>query len=614
MELSQKGRVNPSGSIIIDFPLQNTRARCDGTRTLAEICADAQLPLELACGGKGFCGKCDVVILEDGIEKKVRACRYTPDHPIQVLLTPPGEMDRILASSGPEALPFDPLTRVFCAPRSALTEDPCAYDLATIRRAIDRPMADIPDPLLLEKCTEVLHDGDSPDISFVLRGDVILDILPCNGPAPVYGVAFDIGTTTVVGYLFDLTCGTQLASASAQNGQVVCGADVITRIEYAGRSRQARRHIQDLLMETLNAIISQLTEKAHVAPEAIYACVCCGNSTMSHLFWGLSPASLGTAPFTGIKQEMITAAAHTTSLTINPSARVTFLPLLGGFVGADTTAVLLSLPLDGRNRLVIDLGTNGEIAVGNGSRYLVASTACGPALEGSGITQGMRACAGAIEKITETDGRLHCLTIGGAAPKGFCGSGIIDAAAFLLARGLIRPDGRFVDAQDPAARPYAARMKALDTGERLFEFVTAEENPKGVPLYITQKDIRAIQLAKAAVYTGCLILLENYGIPGTKLEEIAIAGAFGNYINMDHAQALGLIPSFEGVPVRFIGNAAGGGVQRCLLDRREVKRCAGIPSFTSHVELATDPEFPARYLRNTGFDQKVITAEDSHEH
>lgn len=614
MELSQNGRVNPSGSIIIDFPLQKTSVRCDGTRTLAQICAEAQLPLELACGGKGYCGKCDVVILEDGIEKKVRACRYTPDHPIQVLLTPPGEMDRILASSGPEALPFDPLTRVACTARSTLTEDPCAYDLATVRRAIDKPMADIPDPTLLEKCTEVLHGGDSPDVSFVLRGDVILDILPCDGPAPVYGVAFDIGTTTVVGYLFDLTCGTQLASASAQNGQVVCGADVITRIEYAGRSRQARRHIQDLLLETLNAVIADLADRARVEPDAVYACVCCGNSTMSHLFWGLSPASLGTAPFTGVKQEMITAAAGITGLAINPRAQVTFLPLLGGFVGADTTAVLLSLPLDGRNRLVIDLGTNGEIAVGNGSRYLVASTACGPAFEGSGITQGMRASAGAIEKITETGGRLCCHTIGGADPKGFCGSGIIDAAAFLLARGLIRPDGRLVDARDPAARPYASRIKTLDTGERLFEFVTAAENPKGFPLYITQKDIRAIQLAKAAVYTGCLILLENFGISGSKLEEIAIAGAFGNYIDMDHAQAIGLIPSFAGVPVRFIGNAAGGGVQRCLLDRREIKRCAGIPSFTSHVELATDPEFPARYLRNTDFGPVRSSEEGEHEH
>ena len=255
---------------------------------------------------------------------------------------------------------------------------------------------------------------------------------------------------------------------------------------------------------------------------------------------------------------------------------------------------------------MIDLGTNGEIAVGNCDKFYVASTACGPALEGAGLTMGMRGTTGAIEKVGCENGKITYSVIGKTAPQGFCGSGIVDAIAMLFREGLIAKRGNFIKGDALDAHPMKNRFGVDENNQRYFKIVTASEHPEGKDIIITQKDVRAVQLAKAAIYTGCCLLSENYGIKGSDLEEIVIAGAFGNYIDVHNAQFIGLLPKIEGVPVRSIGNGAVTGAQLYLLSKKEADICNAIPTITTHIELATDPKFVETYMMNTMFGDNVM--------
>ncbi|MEG0310692.1 MAG: ASKHA domain-containing protein, partial [Eubacterium sp.] len=279
------------------------------------------------------------------------------------------------------------------------------------------------------------------------------------------------------------------------------GGDVISRIDFAGNSPENLHEIHLYILDTITEIINELCKRSAIEKNAIYSTVYCGNSTMQHLFLELNPKNLGLAPFIGHSKDAVSLKAGSFSLPVNPNGIITFMPLLGGFVGADTTAVLMGLPRDKKLRLMIDLGTNGEIAVGNFKKYYVASTACGPALEGAGITMGMRGTTGAIEKVNCENGKITCKVIGKTAPKGFCGSGIVDAIALLFREGLIVKRGNFIKGHDLDAHPMKERFGTTESGQRYFIIVTAADNPDGKDIFITQKDIRAVQLAKAAIYT-----------------------------------------------------------------------------------------------------------------
>ncbi|MEG0378914.1 MAG: ASKHA domain-containing protein, partial [Eubacterium sp.] len=331
--------------------------------------------------------------------------------------------------------------------------------------------------------------------------------MPSNSEVPIYGIAFDIGTTSVVGFLYNLKDGCLVNQYSILNKQITYGGDVISRIDFSSNNPENLKKIHQTLIDTLAEIINTLCERSMINSQSIYSTVYCGNSTMQHLFLELNPKHLGLAPFIGHSKDAVTLSASQFGLPINPNAAVTFMPLLGGFVGADTTAVLLGLPRDKKMRLMIDLGTNGEIAVGNHDKYYVASTACGPALEGAGLTMGMRGTTGAIEKVICENGKIHVKVIGKTAPKGFCGSGIVDAIAVLFREGIIAKRGNFIKGDALDAHPMRSRFGVDESGQRYFIIVTAEDNPDHKDIVITQKDIRAVQLAKAAIYTGCCLLV-----------------------------------------------------------------------------------------------------------
>lgn len=591
--------------IEVFFPLLSKSIKIEKGKTVSDACALVGFPQNLVCGGKKTCKKCLVTIRENGNTLEVLGCHHPVSKGMEIMISKEASISQILETTANEALPFNPKTRVFPIHYSNLITEMCSYDLETIRKVLNLPVF-ISSHTVLKKASEVFHLKDQLFLNVVLFENEIIDMVPRGGPLTIYGAAFDIGTTSVVGYLYDLSTGALIDQYSQLNQQISFGGDVISRIDYASHSLENLETIQRALYETINEILDHLCLKSKVSRDAIYDCVFCGNSTMSHLFLGLNPIHLGLSPFIGITKDTITLAASELPIHMNAMGRITFLPLLGGFVGADTTAVLLSLPKDESYRLMIDLGTNGEIAIGNKHRYYVASTACGPALEGAGLHMGMRGTTGAIEKVTLVDNKITCEVIGHGSPLGFCGSGIIDAIAVLFKAGLIHPRGNFIKEKELTAHPLKDRFFITEEGQRYFVMVTKEENPNKKEIIITQKDIRQVQLAKAAIYTGCCLLAENYGIKGAELNEIVIAGAFGNYIDVENAQFIGLLPKIEGVPIRSIGNGAGTGAQSFLLSQEEADFCKELPLVTHHIELASDPNFTGTYMMNTALGQNIL--------
>ncbi|AFA47716.1 ASKHA domain-containing protein [Acetobacterium woodii] len=592
-------------TIRVFFPLLDKNILVEAGITVAEACAQVGFPQNLVCGGKGTCKKCLVTIRENDLVSEVLGCQHLVSEDMSILISKEAAISQILEVSDNGELSFNPKTRVVTIPFAEFKTEMCSYDLETVRTILDLPVT-MTSIKVLRKSSEVFHTKNNTFLNLFLYNNEIIDLLASNEKLKAYGVAFDIGTTSVVGYLYDLTTGVLIHQHSSLNKQISFGGDVISRIEYASASPENLKTIQHAIHETINDILSNLIYESKISSDAIYDCVFCGNSTMATLFLGLNPLHLGFSPFTGVSQDIVILNANELNININPFGKITFLPLLGGFVGADTTSVLLGLPKDDAYRLMIDLGTNGEIAIGNHNKYFVASTACGPALEGAGIHMGMRGTSGAIEKIAMVNDEIECHVIGNVPPIGFCGSGIIDAIAFLFREKIIYDRGNFVKGDDLDNHPLKDRFKTDEAGQRYFVFVKSEDNPNGKELIITQKDIRSVQLAKAAIFTGCCMLAEKFGIKGEDLKEIALAGAFGNYIDIENAQFIGLLPKIEGVPIRSIGNGAGTGAQLFLLSADEAKLCEAIPKRTTHIELASDPNFANIYMQNTTLGQNIM--------
>ncbi len=565
---------------------------------LSDACALAGYPLDLVCGGKGTCNGCQVTIETKGEKQTVQACMTAIHNDLTVYLNLDQQMKahaQILDTQGAHSF-FQPAIQKRYLDRASLIPDSYTSVLEGIQRSFGGDF-DYP---AIKKASHILLDDSLPGLTLVIKDHQVLDVQPGDTSNRLYGGAIDIGTTSVVLYVYDLNTGESVGIYSGLNQQMSHGADVISRIQFCRQNPMGTAILQEQIMNTLNQLIEEASSVTPDLPENLYQLVLCGNSTMQHLFLGFNPSRLGQSPFISTTRQLVTEIADAFDLRLNPQCQVSFLPLLGGFVGGDTTAALLSVPSDGNKRLVIDLGTNGEIAVGTHNGYLVASTACGPALEGAGLVFGMRGTSGAIEGFELIDGQAHYKVIGSEPPKGICGSGIIDILANLLRHGLLDKTGKFV-VPDPDKNPSLSQLFVPFEGKLAFQVVCPEESAYGEGIYVTQKDIRQIQLAKSAVKTGCLMLLEKYGLTGEALDEIHLAGAFGNYINVTNAQLVGLIPHFNNVPTLSVGNAAGTGVQTYLLNLASVKKCQEILNHTTHVELASDPNFQTLYLENMYF-------------
>jgi uncharacterized 2Fe-2S/4Fe-4S cluster protein (DUF4445 family) len=433
----------------------------------------------------------------------------------------------------------------------------------------------------------------------------LLSIEPGDTSGDLYGIAFDIGTTTIAGSLLDLKSARVIAVAAATNPQNIYGADVISRITHASREQDGLKQLQDKALEAVNTIINNLLRQSKINRERVYEIVAVGNTTMSHLFMGIDPTYLAPAPFIPAYSRALEVEASELNVSINPAGRVTFLPNIAGYVGSDTVGVILATNMDQGSDTcaAIDIGTNGELVLAANGRLMACSTAAGPAFEGAQIKQGMRAAAGAVEAVSHVNGSIELSTIDNAPACGICGSGLIDAAAALLDAGLIEPSGRFVNPEEnPEKIPssFKDRFRRRKNGLE-FILVPEKDSASGEDIVLTQGDLRELQLAKGAIYAGLMILLKEAGITEKDLDRVLLAGAFGNYVRKESALTIGLLPQLPPDKIIAVGNAAGDGSKMALASKSVRERAFNLTQKVEHVELSTRPDFQDIFINALAF-------------
>ncbi|MDD2189968.1 MAG: ASKHA domain-containing protein [Eubacteriales bacterium] len=426
-----------------------------------------------------------------------------------------------------------------------------------------------------------------------------------NSEEKRYGVAFDIGTTTVVGYLWNLSENQMVDMLADTNPQSRFGADVISRINCADRNPENLREMQRLIIRCCNKMLDTFSQNMKVERDWIRKAAVVGNTTMSHLFLGMDPSMLASFPFQPAFKGPIIKTAEEMELHMNDSAEIFVLPNIAGHVGSDIVGVMIASGIKKKQgiNLVIDIGTNGEIVLNGKGRILACSTAAGPAFEGARIYRGMRASDGAIERVKIDGGKLGIEVIGGKAPKGICGSGLIDAVAMMLNAGILNSKGNLISKEEALQKGiHNDLINRLRTGVRGNEFILSWRD-EGEDIVINQKDIREVQLAKGAIYAGILVLLECLGQEVSKIDEILLAGAFGSYIDVKSALRIGLLPDVNEERIQHIGNAAGTGAGMMLLSEEAKRDAILLAGEVEHIELALQPDFEKQFLTGMYFPQ-----------
>jgi uncharacterized 2Fe-2S/4Fe-4S cluster protein (DUF4445 family) len=577
-----------------------------------EAAALAGLAIDTPCGGQGTCGKCRVRIIagncpptpdeERAISPREReegwrlACQMSIREDLVVHVPEASifaSQAQILAHPQKASSPVEPAVRKVFVELPPPTLDDSAADLQRLQRQLGQAAkAGLP---LLRRLPEALRKCGFRGTA-VLADHRLIGFEEGDTSAACYGAAFDVGTTTLAGSLLDLRTGEERAVASRLNPQVSFGDDVLSRIRHASSSQAGREELRHGVCKALREMVGELCRKAGARRENVYEAALAGNTAMQHLACGLDSAALGAVPFTPAHSGGLIVPADELGLGMAEGARAYIFPVIGGFVGGDTAAGMLASRLDESEgpTLFIDIGTNGEIVLAHGGGMRAASTAAGPAFEGARISCGMRAARGAIEKVSFAEGQLHCGTIGGAAPAGICGSGLIDAVAELLRAGVVTPEGRMLPPDElPAGVPEAIGARAR-LGEAGAEFVlhSPGAGSKSRPIALTWRDVRELQLASAAIRAGVAILLRKAGLRPADLRSVLVAGGFGSYIRRENARRLGLLPpEVDHSRVRFIGNASLDGARWALVSVGARRRAEKLASSARHVELSQDPDF-----------------------
>lgn len=593
--------------------------------------------LESICGGRQTCGKCQVVVEEGAFDKHgitssaghlsppgPTETAYCAEHEIfgrrlacaaqvtgDVLIVVPEESQArkqfIAKDAGDRAIEVRPAIRPRYVeiPPSTLESSEGGWE--RLQMALEE-QADTRverfDSSVLRELPDALRHEAGRVTAQVWQEVEVVRVQP-GYRDPAYGLAIDIGSTTVAAHLCDLRTGAVLATRSAMNPQVRFGEDLMSRVSYAMREPQGTERMHRAIVRTLNELAEAACRHAGVSLEDVLDVVIVGNPIMHHLALGIDPTDLGGAPFALAVRGPVDIRAAEVGLRLNPATRLHALPCIAGHVGADHVAVLLAeAPHESDEvSLIVDVGTNAEISVGNRRRVVCASSPTGPAFEGAQITHGQRAAPGAIERVRidpatfeprwKVLGYEPWIAPGmadlppEARSTGICGSGIIEAVAELRLAGLLRPDGLFDE------RIASSRLRPRG---RTLEYVLVEAaaTATGSEIIITQNDVRAIQLAKAALHTGARLLMNRLGAP--RLDRVLLAGAFGSYLSPKHAMVLGMIPDCDLDRVRAVGNAAGDGARIALLNRQARGEAARLAEWVEHVQIAVDPDFQDSFV------------------
>ena len=572
----------------------------------------AGLPIESACGGRGTCGKCRVRVLEGVREPTPADHRHLSEELLaegwRLSCRHEVERDSVCEVPHLERVPkaatmgvgrfvlLEPNVReVVIAIDPPTLEDPRPH-LRRLRDALRAEGYEVEHtPAILPRLASAMADHPVT-LTATIVGDHLVDVEPGDGPGQAFGVAVDIGTTTVVATLVDLATGVPAAVESTLNRQAPFGADVIARMGHAMTGGRAVSELRAAVLETVNGLFESACATAGVAPDDVFEMVVVGNATMLHLLLGVDPRSIALSPFVATFLEPQDLRASDVGVEIHPEGRVALFPSIGAYVGADVVGDIVAsgLARDDRVRLLVDVGTNGEIVCGSAERVVATAAPAGPAFEGGQILHGMRATEGAIEGVVLDDEGVHLQVIGEVAPRGICGSGLVDAVAQLRLAGLLEENGTLRSREEAtlAGHPLADRLLDRE-GVRAFALVE--------DVLLTQLDVRELQSAKGAIATGIGVAMDALGIGPDDLEEVLLAGSFGTYIDPANARVLGLVPPVPVERIRAVGNAASEGAKMALLSFRERVVAFELPAFVEYVELSGAPDFNERFVANLAF-------------
>ena len=575
--------------------------RPDGTKTRAkagEVLADALVragvPLSFYCHNRGICGKCAVRIVSgplpfpDALEAALLesrklgpdhrlACRYEIRGDVTVEILPGSRLERIavLEIGAPSAVLVDPAVKklVLVLEKPSLHSPLAVTD--TLRTLLKSPAIAMPLAALAKLGGPALTRGQ-PVTAVLYDEREIVDIEPGDAGEGAFGLAIDLGTSTVVTELVDLRTGKIVDRAVAVNAQNSYGADVVSRITFAFENPDNLRRLRTAAVQLINDMVAGMSRRSGVPRHRIYDAVVAGNTAMNHILCGVAVDSLALAPFHAVFSSLQALPAAEIGFTLHPHARVYIVPNIKSFVGGDITAGLVASDMATRagHELFIDLGTNGEIVLKKGREFVATSTAAGPAFEGMNVSCGMMAVAGAIHRAEWVEG-FKFLTVDDLPPQGVCGTGLVDILAIALARGILGRDGRI-----------AGHEKRIRLTDRLA---------------LTQQDVRDIQLAVAAVRSGVRLMLRECRVPLAALDRILVAGAFGSSLDIGNSQALGLLPDVPEQKIAFVGNASLAGARRLLLSRSDRAAAESLAARTTHVSLATRPDFQDEFVQALEF-------------
>jgi uncharacterized 2Fe-2S/4Fe-4S cluster protein (DUF4445 family) len=452
---------------------------------------------------------------------------------------------------------------------------------------------------------KVLRESDFC-VTCVVADERLIDVEPGDTTERCHAIAFDLGTTTVVATLLDVVTGTPVAVRSMLNGQQPFGADVISRISATMLDPAALERLRSLAARTLQELAEEVCKQGGVAPEEVYEVALAGNATMTQLALGIDPEPVGVAPFIMAAQSYPDMAAAELGLALHPRARATVLPALGAYVGGDIVAGLLATGMtrDTRLRLFIDVGTNCEIVLGSAERIVCTAAPAGPAFEAAQIKCGMRAADGAVEVVRIRDEAVELEVIGGVEPAGICGSGLVDAVAELVRAGLLEKSGRFVTEEEATelAPALSERLTTLPGGERAFVLHWhGEIGDVERAVYLSQRDVRELQFAKAAIATGWRLLVEELGIDQAEIQQVLLAGSFGSYLSPASAVRIGLVPRLSLPRIVSAGNVAGEGAKMALLSLPERHAATAMLDEVEYVELSDRADFNDRFVEQLAF-------------
>ncbi len=588
--------------------------------TLLEQANETGVSLESICGGLGRCGKCKVRVVDGAdmlspivaVEEKVLTpaeiasgfrlscqARIVSHGDITVSI-PEGSLrghHRLLASGVEPDIPLKPAIRkiVLRIPPATLSDiradDDRLLDILNSEAAVTANIAQG----VHRSIPQALREKSWETTVTLYRGEELIRIDPGDTSKDLLGVAVDVGTTKLAAYLIDLTSGRMLGHDSQPNPQIPFGEDVMSRITFASRNADGLQKLHGAVVAEVNAMIRSLCDSVGKEPSDVMEVMMVGNTAMHHMFFGIPPEHLAAAPYAPAVRTSISVDPIHLGVDIYPFGKVSALPNIAGFVGADAVAALVSSGLhdDDDIGMMIDIGTNTEIIAGNKERLVCCSCASGPAFEGAHIKHGMRAATGAIERVSIEPGtlRVHLRTIDDAPPRGVCGSGIVDALAEMLRCGVISSSGKIVGGEEQG------RVRRDADGKAEFILATSEETGNDSEITVTQGDIQEIQLAKSAIFTGVSALVRRLGIGYSDISTIYAAGAFGTYIDATSAMAIGMYPDIPVERIAFIGNAAGSGARMALKSVDARALADRLSKKVEYIELASEPDFQSEFAK-----------------